>query len=194
MGHLLGHFLLFFLIFGTFSAFAETTVSDRKVDNMGFKEAYFAGGCFWGVEYYFEKTKGVKDAISGYMGGSVKNPTYKQVCSGMTGHIEAVKVLYDPTIVSYEELAKLFFEIHDPVQTNGQGPDIGSQYISAVFYGSEDEKKIVQKLINVLELRGYKIATKLLSADEFYEAEAYHQNYYEGNGKTPYCHGYTKRF
>jgi peptide methionine sulfoxide reductase msrA/msrB len=156
--------------------------------------AYFAGGCFWGVEYYFEKMKGVKEAISGYMGGDVKNPTYKQVCSGTTGHIEAVKVLYDPSIVSYEEIAKLFFEIHDPTQTNGQGPDIGSQYISAIFYSNEDEKKIAQKLINVLELRGYKVATKLINADEFYEAEAYHQNYYDGNGKTPYCHGYTKRF
>jgi peptide methionine sulfoxide reductase msrA/msrB len=156
--------------------------------------AYFAGGCFWGVEYYFEKVKGVKEALSGYMGGDMKNPDYRSVCSGTTGHIEAVKVIYDPREVSYQDLAKLFFEIHDPTQTNGQGPDIGSQYISAIFYNSESEKKTAQKLINVLESKGMKIATKLISAEEFYEAEAYHQNYYEGNGKTPYCHSYVKRF
>jgi len=99
---------------------------------MNTKSAYFAGGCFWGVEYNFEKLEGVQSAISGYMGGKLENPTYKDVCSGSTGHLEVVRIDYDETKVSFENLAKLFFEIHDPTQENGQGPDLGSQYLSAM--------------------------------------------------------------
>jgi peptide methionine sulfoxide reductase msrA/msrB len=160
------------------------------------KKAYFAGGCFWGVEYHFENLDGVISADSGYMGGDSKDPTYKEVCSGNTGHIEVVEITYDPDIVSFEKLAKLFFEIHDPSQANGQGPDIGSQYISAIFYNNEEEKKEAQKLIKLLESKGIKVATKLISAKEypFYEAEEYHQDYYKKHNKKPYCHTYTKRF
>ena len=166
----------------------------KKVIKQEIKFAYFAGGCFWGVEYHFEKLNGVKDAISGYMGGHVKNPGYYDVVGGSTGHLEAVKVEYDPNIVSFEELSKLFFEIHDPEQKNGQGPDIGSQYLSAVFYNDEKEKEIAQKLIHILQDKGLKIATKLIPAKEFFKAEEYHQNYYKKTKKTPYCHRYTKRF
>ena len=156
-------------------------------------KAIFAGGCFWGVEYYMEKQPGVKSVVSGYTGGKTKNPSYEEVCSGRTGHIEAVEIEYDPSVVSYEELAKLFFEIHDPTQVNRQGPDVGEQYQSVV-YMNDEQKEITEKLIGQLEANGYKVATKVLKASTFYPAEAYHQDYYDRKGSTPYCHGYTKRF
>ncbi len=165
-----------------------------KMENM--KNAYFAGGCFWGVEYHFEKLKGVKEALSGYMGGVVNNPSYREVCNGNTGHLEVVKIVYNPNLVSFETLAKLFFEIHDPTQKNGQGPDIGAQYLSAIFYNDESEKEISKKLITILESKGLQIATKLISTKNtpFFEAEEYHQDYYFKHNKAPYCHKYTKRF
>ena len=108
--------------------------SIKKVNVMNIKKAYVAAGCFWGVEYHFEKLEGVITAVSGYMGGHIKDPNYEMVCSGLTGHLEVVEITYDESIVSFETLAKLFFEIHDFTQTNGQGPDIGTQYLSAIFY------------------------------------------------------------
>ncbi len=158
--------------------------------------AYFAGGCFWGVEYYFENLKGVHSAISGYMGGHEANPSYEDVCNGTTGHLEAVRVEYDERTVSFKELAKQFFEIHDFTQTNGQGPDIGSQYLSAIFYMDEKQKQDSLELINYLEEMGYKVATSLHNASEmsFYEAEDYHQDYYAKSGKKPYCHKHNKVF
>lgn len=158
------------------------------------KKAYFAGGCFWGVEYYLEKLDGVKEAISGFMGGSVKNPSYEQVVSGKTGHLEVVEVTYDPSAISYEALAKVFFEIHDPTQIDGQGPDIGEQYHSAVFVSDQNERNIVENLIGLLAKKGFKVATRILEKDSFYEAETYHQNYYQKKNKTPYCHRQIKRF
>ncbi len=158
------------------------------------RQAYFAGGCFWGIEYYFEKKEGVKRAVSGYMGGETPNPDYKTICSGTTGHLEVVMVEYDPSIVSYEELVKLFFEIHDFTQTNGQGPDIGSQYLSAIFYENEDEKQICEKLMKKLHSLGYQVATNLYEKVPFYEAEDYHQDYYEKHQRVPYCHSYKKIF
>ena len=157
-------------------------------------KAYFAGGCFWGVEYYLEKIKGVKEVTSGFMGGHVKNPGYYDVIRKKTGHLETVEVLYDPTKVSYETLAKTFFEIHDPTQTNGQGPDIGSQYLSAVFVSNKTERETVNKLIKILEGKGLKVATKVLDKVPFYSAEEYHQNHYIKKGGMPYCHRRVKRF
>ncbi len=165
-----------------------------KDDTQKTATAIFAGGCFWGVEYHFEKQKGVLDVVSGYTGGHVKNPTYQQVCSGTTGHIEAVKVTYDPSQTDYETLAKLFFEIHDPTQVDRQGPDIGEQYRSVVFYKNDAQKQIAKKLIGILQDKGYDVATKLEPASTFYEAENYHQDYYEKKQSTPYCHVYTQRF
>ena len=156
--------------------------------------AYFAGGCFWGVEHLFQQKEGVLNAVSGYMGGNVDNPTYEQVCSKTTGHLEAVEVSYNPEKISYEELAKFFFEIHDPTQANGQGPDIGPQYLSAVFYKSEDEKETAEKLIRILEEKGYQVVTKVVPAETFWIAEDYHQDYYVKKGAQPYCHFYQKRF
>ena len=163
---------------------------------MGIKSAYFAGGCFWGVEYYFEKLDGVKAAVSGYMGGHLNNPSYREVCSGTSGHIEVVRVDYDPEVVEFDELAMLFFEIHDPTQRNGQGPDIGSQYISAIFYNNQEEKEMAQELIELLKKKGFDVATKLISTlnTPFFKAEDYHQDYYFVHNKAPYCHKYVKRF
>lgn len=159
-----------------------------------FSKAYFARGCFWGVEYHLEKLKGVKEVRSGYMGGKTKNPTYEQVVRHSTGHLETVEVIYNPEEISYEALAKAFFEIHDPTQKNGQGPDIGNQYLSAVFVRNDDENKIIQSLISQLKRNGYDAVTKVLKAQPFYPAEEYHQNYYQNKGKLPYCHSYIKRF
>jgi len=166
----------------------------QKEQESRVKKAYFAGGCFWGVEYYLEKEPGVISVVSGYMGGHIKDPSYKEVSRGQSGHLELVEVVYDPSKVSYEKLARLFFEIHDPEQVNGQGPDIGSQYLSAIFVSNNEERKTVEKLIKLLEKNGYKIATAIRKKSIFYKAEGYHQNYYDIKGYEPYCHGYVKRF
>jgi len=156
--------------------------------------AYFAGGCFWGVEYFFEHKKGVLAAVSGYMGGTLENPTYQDVTNGDSGHLETVAVTYDPTRTSFEELLRFFFEIHDPTQANGQGPDIGKQYLSAIFYRNDAEQETARKLIRILEDKGFKIATRLLPATTFWKAEEYHQDYYDKKRQRPYCHVYKKRF
>ncbi|MDD5406346.1 MAG: bifunctional methionine sulfoxide reductase B/A protein [Sulfurovaceae bacterium] len=172
----------------------KDTYSPKDIHTSNEKIAYFAGGCFWRMEYYLEKLDGVKDVISGYMGGTRENPTYKDVSSGNTGYLEVVKVIYDPAKISYETLAKAFFEIHDPTQANGQGPDIGEQYQSAVFASNAKEKEIINNLISILKQKGYKVVTKIYDVKSFYKAEDYHQNYYAKHNKTPYCHGYIKRF
>lgn len=159
-----------------------------------YETAILAGGCFWGVEYFLQQIEGVKSVTSGYTGGKVKNPSYKEVSRGLTGHAEAVKVIFDPDQVSYEEIVRTFLEIHDPTQVGRQGPDIGDQYRSEIFYMNFAQKETVEKLLNILRNKGYKIATAVTRASEFYDAEEYHQEYYFNNGKTPYCHAYTKRF
>ncbi|MHC4886541.1 MAG: bifunctional methionine sulfoxide reductase B/A protein [Planctomycetota bacterium] len=156
--------------------------------------ALFAGGCFWGVEYYLERVPGVKSVTSGYTGGHVENPTYDQVCSGKSGHIEAVEVLYDPDRVSYEALAKLFFEIHDPTQLDRQGPDISEQYRSEVYYTGDEQRRTVEALIAQLKERGFDVKTRVSRATTFYPAESYHQDYYKRTGKSPYCHRRVPRF
>lgn len=157
-------------------------------------QAYFAGGCFWGVEYLFEHKEGVISVVSGYMGGAVENPSYQAVSNGKTGHLEVVEITYDTGKVSYEDIAKFFFEIHDPTQADGQGPDIGEQYLSVIFYNNQNEKMTAQKLITALNNKGYKIVTKLLPAGKFWKAEEYHQNYYDKKKQQPYCHVYKKKF
>ena len=156
--------------------------------------AIFAGGCFWGMEHLFNKANGVISTDVGYMGGDKNNPTYEEVCSDNTNHAEAIEVIFDNSLTSFEEMTKLFFEIHDPTQVNRQGPDIGSQYRSVIFYLSEEQRVIAEKLINTLEKKGYDIATEVTKATTFWKAENYHQDYYSKNGKEPYCHSYIKRF
>jgi len=165
---------------------------NKKDTNLSY--AYFAGGCFWGVEYYLEKLDGVKNVYSGFMGGHVKNPSYYEVVGGKTGHLEAVEVIYDSSKISYKKIAKTFFEIHDPTQANGQGPDIGKQYLSAIFVKNDTERSTIKALIEELDENGFDIATQILPVSEFYKADEGHQNYYNKKGSKPYCHGYTKRF
>lgn len=183
---------ILFILFA--NSFSKEDAIKEKTYASHLQNAYFAGGCFWGVEYHFEKKKGVIDAISGYMGGHVDNPDYYEVIRGKTGHLESVRIVYDPKLITYEELTKLFFEIHDFTQTDGQGPDIGSQYLSAIFYNNEEEKKTAQKLVNVLSQKGYEVATSLKPSSKFFPAEGYHQNYYDRKGSLPYCHFYKKLF
>ncbi len=155
--------------------------------------AIFAAGCFWGVQHYFSQAPGVISTKVGYTGGSKTNPTYKEVCSHATGHVEAIQVVFDPHQTTFEELAKLFFEIHDPTQTTGQGPDIGPQYLSGIFYSDNNQEAVAEKLIGILKAKGMKIATKVRPATTFWPAEEYHQDYYEKTGGTPYCHVRTNR-
>jgi peptide methionine sulfoxide reductase msrA/msrB len=158
------------------------------------ERAIFASGCFWGTEYHLSKVDGVISTTVGYTGGHKADPTYKQVSSGKTGHAEAVEVVYDPEKVSYEELARLYFETHDPTQLNRQGPDIGHQYRSAIFYLSDEQKTVAEKLIGLLETKGYDVVTEVTKASAFYAAEDYHQDYYDTKGTLPYCHFYQKKF
>jgi peptide methionine sulfoxide reductase msrA/msrB len=166
---------------------ADLTIKDTE-------EAIFAAGCFWGVEYYLKKLPGVLKTEVGYTGGNKENPTYEQVCGGHTGHVEAIRVLYDPKKINYETLTKYFFEIHDPTQSTGQGPDIGAQYLSVVFYYDDTQKNTAESLIAILIQQSHQIATRVLPVHTFWLAEQYHQDYYTKTGKQPYCHHYTKRF
>ena len=172
----------------------ETTNKVEVADNMNSEMAIFSSGCFWGTEYYFQKADGVISTTVGYTGGSIENPTYQQVSSGRTGHAEAIKVLFDPAKTSYENMVKLFYETHDQSQKDRQGPDIGNQYRSGIFYENEEQKAIAEKLTDQLKSKGYKVATELTKAGPFYKAENYHQDYYGKNGDSPYCHRYIKKF
>ena len=174
---------------------------DKKDNNMNennipqnAKYAYFASGCFWGTEYWFEKNKGIYSVVSGYAGGHKANPTYQEVCTGLTGHLEAVRVCYNPDETTYDDLVKLFFETHNFSQKNGQGPDIGPQYLSAIFYQTNEEKEIAEKYIKILKEKYQVVATTVREYKNFYEAEDYHQNYYAKKGSIPYCHFYKKIF
>jgi len=156
--------------------------------------AIFAGGCFWGMEHYFIKEPGVIRTEVGYTGGHTEHPTYEEICNHNTGHAEAIRVTYDPEQTSFELLARLFFEIHDPTQVDRQGPDVGAQYRSEIFYLSDSQEKIALKLIEQLRQKGFQVATKVTPANLFWPAEEYHQNYYRKTGGNPYCHIRQKRF
>lgn len=167
-------------------------VGDDQV--MDTEEAIVAGGCFWGVEHFLGMMPGVLKVESGYTGGHVAEPTYEQICRGDTGHYEAVRVVFDRQQSDYQAVIRRFFEIHDPTQRSGQGPDIGHQYQSAIFCYNDGQKAVAQDLMQLLQKKGYPVATKLLDAQPFWPAEEYHQNYYDKHNKQPYCHRPVDRF
>ncbi len=148
--------------------------------------AIFAGGCFWGIEEGMRRVKGVISTETGYTGGATANPTYEQVQTGTTGHVEAVRIVFDPRVVSYEDLGRRFFEMHDPTQVDRQGPDVGTQYRSAIFYLSDHQREIARRLIDILRARGWRVATRLEPASRFHRAEEHHQQWIEKSGR-PHC-------
>jgi len=159
------------------------TTAGREVDTL-------AGGCFWCLEAVYDEVKGVDSVESGYMGGRNARPTYEQVCSGETGHAEVVQVTFDPSIVSYKELLEVFFVIHDPTTRDRQGNDVGTQYRSAIFYHSADQKRVAEQTIRELDAQKVfdaPIVTQLQPAETFYPAENYHQEYFQRNSSQPYC-------
>jgi len=164
----------------------EKAVSDLQT-------ATFAAGCFWGVESLFKQVSGVMETTVGYTGGTTPNPTYRQVCTGITGHAEAVQIIFDPAILSYEELLSLFWGMHDPTTPNRQGPDVGTQYRSAIFYHDDEQRTAAERSRDEFDRSGVhrdKAATQILPASTFYPAEEYHQNYFEKHGGGS-CHPYS---
>ncbi|MPZ49211.1 MAG: peptide-methionine (S)-S-oxide reductase MsrA [Dehalococcoidia bacterium] len=152
--------------------------------------ATFAGGCFWCTEAVFQRLKGVESVMPGYTGGAIANPTYDQVCSGRTGHAEAVQVTFDPAVISYETLLNVFFQLHDPTTLNRQGADAGTQYRSAVFYHDEAQKETAERVKAEVDASGHysdKLVTEISPLTDFYPAEAYHQDFYQRNQTYPYC-------
>ena len=167
-------------IFLLFSVSLFSTIMAQENNNHD--RAFFAAGCFWGVESTFQSLDGVVSTTVGYTGGKVKDPSYELVCTGITGHAEAVEVVYDSKTVSYKQLLDAFFKLHDPTTLNRQGPDVGTQYRSAIFYNNAEEKKLAEETINEINESGKfanKIVTEVESASNFYSAEDYHQDYYK---------------
>jgi peptide-methionine (S)-S-oxide reductase len=160
-----------------------------NVEN-GMEVATLAGGCFWCTEAIFLELKGVSKVVSGYIGGTTTNPTYKEICTGTTGHAEAIQITFDPKVVSFGELLEIFFATHDPTTLNRQGNDVGTQYRSEVFYYSDEQKKLTQEYIALMTKEktfSNPIVTRISPASVFYEAEDYHQNYYNDNKTQSYC-------
>ncbi len=169
-----------------------TTNDERSGDSSPRIEevATLGGGCFWCLEAVFEELRGVKEVVSGYSGGSVPDPAYEQVCTGTTGHAEVVRVIFDPTVISFREILEVYFSIHDPTTLNRQGADVGTQYRSAIFYHTPEQKRIAEEVIAKLEEAGVwedPIVTEVTPTDAFYGAEAYHQEYFRRNQGQPYC-------
>lgn len=158
------------------------------------EEAIVAGGCFWGVDYYLSRLPGVLKVEVGYSGGVIENPTYDAVCSGQTGHYEVARVVFDIAKTNYYAVLKRFFEIHNPCQPTGQGPDIGQQYQSVVFFYNQKQKSQLMDLINALKDKGYPVATEIYPTQSFWPAEDAHQHYYQKHNKAPYCHQPVSRF
>ncbi len=152
--------------------------------------ATLGGGCFWCVEAVYQDLKGVHSVVSGYAGGTIKNPTYEQICTGRTGHAEVAQITFDPEVISYEDILYVFWRTHDPTTLNRQGADIGTQYRSVIFYHNEEQKAIAEKSKRETDASGLwsnPIVTEISPLPEFYEAEGYHQNYYRTNPNQPYC-------
>jgi peptide-methionine (S)-S-oxide reductase len=167
-----------------------TQEQNDPMDSTKLATATFGNGCFWCTEAIFQNLKGVQTVTSGYSGGKISNPTYEQVCSGSTGHAEAIQIMYDPSQISYAELLEVFWKTHDPTTLNRQGNDVGTQYRSAVFYHDEEQKTLAERYRKELDASGAfdaPIVTEITAYSNFYEAENYHQNYYNTHGMAPYC-------
>ncbi len=161
-----------------------------SVQNSNLEKATFGSGCFWCTEAIYERVEGVHSVVSGYAGGSVKNPAYKEVCDGTTGHAEVIQIGYDPKVVSYDELLEIFFKTHDPTTLNRQGADVGTQYRSVIFYNDDEQKKKAEYYKTELDKSGAwdnPIVTEISPLTNFYPAEDYHQDYYENNPNQGYC-------
>ena len=172
------------------AADASKTMATEKKEQSGLQVATFGNGCFWCTEAIFQRLNGVDKVVSGYSGGKVKNPTYKEVCSGLTGHAEVIQITYDPKKITFDELLEVFWKTHDPTTLNRQGADEGTQYRSAVFYHSEEQKSLATEYRKKLDASGAfnnPIVTEITPFSEFYPAEDYHQNYFNLNGTAPYC-------
>lgn len=166
----------------------KTMTAENKTS--GLQVATFGNGCFWCTEAIFQRLNGVEKVVSGYSGGKVKNPTYKEVCSGLTGHAEAIQITYDPAKISFDELLEVFWKTHDPTTLNRQGADVGTQYRSAIFYHNDEQKRLAEEYRKKLDASGAfdnPIVTEITAFTEFYPAEDYHQNYFNLNGTQPYC-------
>ncbi len=164
--------------------------SEARSAGSGREVATLAGGCFWCIEAVFAELKGVERVVSGYSGGTVPNPTYRQVCTGSTGHAEAIQITFDPKVVSFREILDVFFTVHDPTTLNRQGPDEGPQYRSAIFYHSDAQKAAAEQVIRELAAaRVWRdpIVTEVTPSQAFYQAEDYHQEYFKLHGEQPYC-------
>jgi peptide-methionine (S)-S-oxide reductase len=150
----------------------------------------FGAGCFWCVEAVYSDLNGVESVVSGYAGGTVKNPSYKEVCTGNTGHAEVCQIIYNPEVISYKELLEVFWQVHDPTTLNRQGGDVGTQYRSAIFYHTDEQKQVAEEFLKTLnqeEVFPNPIVTEITPINNFYPAEDYHQDYFELNGDNPYC-------
>jgi peptide-methionine (S)-S-oxide reductase len=172
------------------AADASKTMATEKKEQSGLQVATLGNGCFWCTEAIFQRLNGVDKVVSGYSGGKVKNPTYKEVCSGLTGHAEVIQITYDPKKITFDELLEVFWKTHDPTTLNRQGADEGTQYRSAVFYHSEEQKSLATEYRKKLDASGAfnnPIVTEITPFSEFYPAEDYHQNYFNLNGTAPYC-------
>ncbi len=188
-------FILFIFAFLLVAGCKSNTVKnenkmDISVNGVKTDTATFAAGCFWCVEAVFQELKGVHSVTSGYTGGKIKNPTYREVCSGLTGHAEACQIVYDPSIISYDDLLEAFWKSHDPTTLNRQGSDQGTQYRSAIFYHNEEQKNKAESYktkLNAEKAFDNPIVTAISPAEAFFTAEDYHQNYFNQNGNAPYC-------
>ncbi len=156
----------------------------------GMQVATLGGGCFWCTEAVFDELKGVEHVESGYSGGTVPNPSYREVCTGTTGHAEVIQITFDPKVISYKQLLEVFFTVHDPTTLNRQGADVGTQYRSVIFYHDDEQKRVAEQVIKEIEAQKIwdaPIVTELAPAKEFYTAEDYHQEYFQNNPNQPYC-------
>jgi peptide-methionine (S)-S-oxide reductase len=182
--------ILFVFVFTITNFYAQSIITKKSKMSDKLEIATFANGCFWCTEAIFQRLKGVEKVTSGYSGGKVKNPSYREVATGETGHAEAIQIQFNPSVITFQEILDVFFSTHDPTTLNKQGYDVGTQYRSAIFYHSKEQKEIAEKFIKALteaKVFDKKITTEVTAFDYFYEADDYHQNYYNNNKTQGYC-------